>query len=746
MRPRPANSGVSRRKSPLPVQTTVLRAAVNAVGGSSPNTGTAGDAAANAVILHTRQSHSHSQEGQTLVLGMIIAGAVALAMARYFETGLVLAGKVRQDHALDAAAYSGALVQARALNMLSYINRAQVAHQVAMAHLVTLGSLARFASTEASRAGMGNPPAYVIGMHFGADHGAAYLAALKAVGLDHLSEESGALATSYARHDQLSRAVLASVSSHVVSTLSAARKQAMREVLSASFPGEEEFELAFSDDALEGFLSAYSGNSRLRPFLAQVSARYGFLDPRDDTARSRFPVSARCPSWRHELRRRGVTTLDTGGRWQAIDTQSYHAVRSNRWIGCYFREYAMGWGWIPPRQAHLIDAPYVQDAPEDFSNQDFWRWVNEATQWSITGGNANPLANSWAYNARRQWPGGGIPAFHDLSHRDPGVAAHFSVSLKRTLRPGLQLHSTSAAETFFRRPELRQDGQRELPSTFHPYWQSRLRNRPLPRKTIGACSRVKLSAGNDGQAGQALLETLVASLALASLWVAVHWLSHYQDVALSATHASAYTAFAASRLFSGDGESAASQPGVLSHFAPDVHRWKDLQGRPSFVLDRHFHVDWKRGESLTAYAQPGQFLSDSSLIRRDFQIDDEGLVTANVALNFHDSLVPESSHSAHTSLLGLRAFDAAYPSLRRHISILVDAGHARTDADAQARVDYAPLAWARAYESSRAAGRMVHARAQGIDDAWGRTDPSFDWLGAWQGDVPSHLLSAYSGG
>src|SRR5690606_27874810 len=59
----------------------------------------------------------------------------------HFETGTVLAEKVRQDHVLDAAAYSGALVQARSLNMLAYIHRAQAAHQVAMAHLVTLGSL-----------------------------------------------------------------------------------------------------------------------------------------------------------------------------------------------------------------------------------------------------------------------------------------------------------------------------------------------------------------------------------------------------------------------------------------------------------------------------------------------------------------------------------------------------------------------------------------------------------------------------
>ena len=47
------------------------------------------------------------------------------------------------DHAVDAAAYSGAL-QARHLNAIAYANRSQIAHQVAMAHLVTLAASARY--------------------------------------------------------------------------------------------------------------------------------------------------------------------------------------------------------------------------------------------------------------------------------------------------------------------------------------------------------------------------------------------------------------------------------------------------------------------------------------------------------------------------------------------------------------------------------------------------------------------------
>src|SRR5690606_38787840 len=112
------------------------------------------------------------------------------------------AAKDRQIHGLDAAAYSGALVQARALNMLAYLNRAQLAHQLAMAHLVTLGSWAMYGGTQAGRLARGNPPAYLIGMLFGADHGRAYTAAARALGLDAQAQTAGSLAQAHAAHDR----------------------------------------------------------------------------------------------------------------------------------------------------------------------------------------------------------------------------------------------------------------------------------------------------------------------------------------------------------------------------------------------------------------------------------------------------------------------------------------------------------------------------------------------------------------
>ena len=78
---------------------------------------------------------------QALVAGLVLlAGAVAALVAMH-RLGRIIEQRVRLTHAVDAAAYSGAL-QARHLNAIAYANRSQIAHQVAMAHLVTLAASA----------------------------------------------------------------------------------------------------------------------------------------------------------------------------------------------------------------------------------------------------------------------------------------------------------------------------------------------------------------------------------------------------------------------------------------------------------------------------------------------------------------------------------------------------------------------------------------------------------------------------
>ena len=80
------------------------------------------------------------QKGQSLVFLLGFTAALIGAMLLVFNTGQVTADKERLVNAADAAAYSGAIWEARALNFQSYMNRAIVANEVAIAQSVSLRS------------------------------------------------------------------------------------------------------------------------------------------------------------------------------------------------------------------------------------------------------------------------------------------------------------------------------------------------------------------------------------------------------------------------------------------------------------------------------------------------------------------------------------------------------------------------------------------------------------------------------
>ena len=414
----------------------------------------------------------YQQQGQVLVLGLMLATLGALALVRYFGVGQAVADKTRLVHTADTAAYSGALVQARALNMLALLNRTQLAHQIAMAHLLTLGTWAMLGGTQATKAAAGNPPFYLIGMLFGADHGQAYAASLAAAGLETWAREgAGPLAQAFSTHESLVHDLLLAVQEDLISGLPEARRAAITQIVSHQY-GDTHTAIEVSDDGWPGYLQGIP-RQQLVPAIRTLANRHAFLAPRNDTQRNTWMVQVRCPARRHELRRRGRTVLGDTGVWESIDTQSYHALRANRWIGCYYREYEMGWGWIPSEKGETLSEPHVEAPPDDFSMQDFWRWVQSHTDWGLMSDKANPLANSRAYAARAPWPSRGLPVLHDVG-QSAAPAVGFRLRLLRQGKDGRQYLAQSFAESYFRRPVPRQDNRLEHAHAFRPYWLARL--------------------------------------------------------------------------------------------------------------------------------------------------------------------------------------------------------------------------------------------------------------------------------
>jgi hypothetical protein len=454
------------------------------------------------VTVPTRPSPVH-QQGQALVLGLLMAAVAAASLVVLYNLGQTVESRARLTHAADAAAYSGALEQARALNALAYVNRTQIAHQVAMAHLVTLAASAQYARTMRAQRNRGNPPAGLIAMLFGPDMGLAYQAA------QAVPDAERRLAAAFEQHDRIVHQVLEAAAGSAVAELAGSRERVMRKVLSANFPEtapggggwRQGPTLRLLSDGWPGYVerSLATRKAGLRPAVEQAADRYAFLDGRSATRRNAWMVNPRCPLHRHELRRRGSTWLGPDGRWGALDTQSYHALRSNRWVGCYYREYAMGWGTAQGEKSRAPEGlEYVEEPPLDFSQQDFWRWVEQSTSWDIFNGATNPMANSYAMAGAQRWPGRGLPAYREVAlarHRDPlrfAVAVRLAGSaLKTTDADGPAAAPTgrfgyaalgraggvtvaSAAETYFVRPERRSDGRAELATLFRPYWQARL--------------------------------------------------------------------------------------------------------------------------------------------------------------------------------------------------------------------------------------------------------------------------------
>lgn len=294
-------------------------------------------------LVHALPAH---QQGQALVLGLLMVTVATASLVVLYNLGHTVESRARLTHAADAAAYSGALQQARALNALAYVNRTQIAHQVAMAHLVTLAASAQYARTLHAQRARGNPPAGLIAMLFGPDMGLAYRAAQA---VPHAEQR---LAAAFGQHDRIVHQVLEAAAASAVAGLPSSRERIMRKVLSANFPDKAAANAAggtwaqgpalrLLSDGWPGYVvrSPATRKAGLRPAVEQAAGRYGFLDSRSATRRNPWVVSPRCPLHRHELRRRGFTWLGPDGRWGALDTQSYHALRSNRWIGCYYREY-----------------------------------------------------------------------------------------------------------------------------------------------------------------------------------------------------------------------------------------------------------------------------------------------------------------------------------------------------------------------------------------------------------------------
>ena len=90
-----------------------------------------------------------TQRGQAVLWFLAMVAACCAMFAVVYNVGQVTNEKEKTINAADAAAISGALVEARILNFTAYTNRAMIANEVTIAQLVSTDSFIRYDATMA---------------------------------------------------------------------------------------------------------------------------------------------------------------------------------------------------------------------------------------------------------------------------------------------------------------------------------------------------------------------------------------------------------------------------------------------------------------------------------------------------------------------------------------------------------------------------------------------------------------------
>ncbi len=230
------------------------------------------------------------------------------------------------------------------------------------------------------------------------------------------------------------------------------------------------------------------------------------------------------------------------------------------------------------------------------------------------------------------------------------------------------------------------------------------------------------------QGGQALVETLVVLAALGSLWLGIAWLGRLQDIGLQLAHASRRAAFAHAHQGLAPG---ALGPGGDGYLNAPGHRWRTRRGQGFLAEPAYLDIEPLGDMTGRQAGDPGAAASD---LRRELRLGDPRVWRAGARVRTAGGI------SSTGSLLD---FDHLGLDLRRHTAILSGDGAAAGDGEVQSILAGSARAWGATASASRAAGRAALDRLGGVDAAWGRVLPDWDWVDSWTGSVPRPHLRTW---
>lgn len=427
----------------------------------------------------------HHEGGQVLALLLMLLAALLGSLLFVFNSGQIVAAKLRLVGAADAAAYSAAQAQARALNFQAYMNRAVVANEVAIAQLVSVRSWSGYMDQALQRtAAIGSlvPP---------------------------LAAPLRALSRSWDSIDNALQRALppleAAASAWNVEVL--ARAEYIADAQTAALADSLAREVAFDNVPALGAGAvgrAFTGSNALRwrNFTAghgrsgdeRARLREVVMDSRDGFTRARSWTLGLPPLL--SLRKRGGTDLIGYEAWRGMDTL---ALRVSVLFGTH--EQPLAWRAAenrrqpePGRGEHggsYRDNPRTSSyAARELAARNGYRGLPSYRD-VRPGPNRDQAPLRYDVELRQA---GGTIATSDVMMG--GAATVVPDEDPKVAVPAYQsgmAYALSAAQVVFRRPVGRADHRPELGSLFNPYWQARL-------APVSRTQRVAAAAAHGGAA------------------------------------------------------------------------------------------------------------------------------------------------------------------------------------------------------------------------------------------------------
>jgi hypothetical protein len=437
------------------------------------------------------------QRGQVLPFATAF---VVLALSLFYfatNTAQMSVEKTRVTNAADAGAYSAAIVQARALNLTAYTNRAIIANQVGVAQMLTLNNelnhiVSFYSATDASvietlgeGVGWATIPTDEGGRDRYIKHAGITAGSLVAQFYGYSPQQFIEYILPYGNYIASAVITAADTASVIMEnqmaalwnpvdefTVGARSLRAAQEVATA-MDGDIRVEASISalNSAAPSIVKRYSNDERDRVQGVVLDALAPYIRNRDENAYSGVLRAGRV---RVGLERRGETRMRDYDVWEVEDKQDYRY-----WSPSLFRPFRT--------RTDPIEGAWTQIGPNSNNEARYLAYVNRNTVIDEFVARYSGLPSvfdvdddhSSASTATPFRPGVTVIArkakdrTKTSGHVDNMTPSGRLNVFDSTPEAGNEISAMARAEIIFTRPP-RADGRAEQPNLYNPYWTVRL--------------------------------------------------------------------------------------------------------------------------------------------------------------------------------------------------------------------------------------------------------------------------------